>query len=220
MPTRRTVLAAGTAASLSATAGCLDFILGEDDLSFEATPASVSESALNATGYEERGVEDESMDHTFEAGGESRTVGITNWRVQYDKAVSVSGIPGSQRAATFNVLTTPKAEVLGETFNPIDDLSTAQLIGRAQSNYETTGSLQETGERTAQVLGTDTTVTQFEGSAELTDADLEVPLTLHVSEAVGSSDDFAIVVGGYPSPLAGSERENFFTLVDGVQHDG
>jgi len=220
MHTRRSLLAAGAAAT-AATAGCVDFLLGED-LSFEATAASVAVAALEATGYSERRVTDQSADQTFEAAGESRTVGITNWRAEYEKSVDLSGIGGSGLvpAATFTVVTSPKAEILDQTFNPLRELSTADLASMAQARYQGFGTLEEAGETTATLLGSETTVTRFEARAGLTDTDIDPPIDLHVSEPVTSGSDFALVVAGHPQAIAGRERENVFRLMEGVRHDG
>jgi len=220
MQTRRSFLATAATGAVAATAGCLDFILG-DDLSFEATAASLAEATLSETGYEERRIKEQSMEREFEAGGESRTVGITNWLAEYDKSIDLSAIGGGdQRAATFTVLTTPQAEVLGQTFNPVGDMSAAEIVGLAQDRYEGFGSLSPQSETTATLLGSSTTVTRFSGSAELAETGQNVDLELQVAEAVKSNGDFAVAIGGYPEQLASRERSNFFAMLENVQHDG
>lgn len=220
MHSRRSLLASGATGALVATAGCLDFILG-DDLSFSASPASVSEDALESAGYEENRTSEQSYEREFEAGGESRTVGITNHYAEYDRTVDLSilGI-GSQRAATFTAATTPQVEILGETLNPIEDMSWEEILQRAQGRYGGIEDLQRVGEFDTTLLGTETTVTRFHGSAELGGTGQNVDIELQASDAVGSNGDFAFAVGGYPQQLADSERDNYETLVAGVQHDG
>lgn len=220
MQSRRTFLASGAAGALVATAGCLDFILG-DDLSFSASPASVSENALASAGYEENRTREQSLEKEFEVGDESRTVGITNHYVEYDHTVDLSAIGiGSQRAATFTAATTPQVEVLGETLNPIDDMSPAEILRRAQSRYGAIEDLREVAEFDTALLGEQTTVTRFHGSAQLGDTGQEVDVELQVSDAVGSNSDYVLAVGGYPQQMADSERDNYETLVAGVQHEG
>lgn len=220
MPTRRSVLTASATAGIVATAGCLDFILGDDDLSFSATQASVSESALAEAGYQERRVREESLEREFEAGGSSRTVSITNWYAEYDRTVDLSILGGEQRASTFTAITTPKAKVLGQTFNPVDDMSTAELVQTVQDRYEGFGNLEEQGSQSATLLDKSTTVTRFTGTAEHAASGTEIDVELQVAEAVGSNDDYALAYGAYPQRIADSERENYFTLLGGVQHDG
>lgn len=219
MQTRRSFLAAAAAGAVAGTAGCLDFLLG-DDLSFEASPASVGESTLSETGYQERRIREQSMEREFEAGGESRTVDITNYSAEYDKSIDLSLIGGgSQRAATFTAFTTPQAKVLGETFNPIKDMNAADVVEIAQNRYEGFGNLSREGETSATFLGNSVTVVRFTGTAELAESGQEVDVELQVvDEAVKSNGDFALAIGGYPQRLADRERPDFFTMLEGVQH--
>lgn len=219
MHTRRSVLGAAAGAGIAATAGCLDFILG-DDLSFSATQASVSEAALAEAGYQQRRVRKQTLTREFEAGGESRSVDVTNWYAEYDRTIDLSILGGSQRASTFTAITTPKAKVLGQTFNPVKEMSTADLVQRVQDRYQGFGDLEEHGSQSATLLGKSTTVTRFTGTAELASAGQEIDVELQVAEAVGSGSDFALAYGAYPQRLADTERENYLTLLNGVEHDG
>lgn len=224
MVTRRVALAASAGLLSAGLAGCTDVLFGEG-LDIEATAPSVSESALEETGYEEHQVREMPIEREFEVAGETRRVRATNWQAEYDKAVDLSGIGlgdalGRQRAATFSAVTTPKAEIAGQTLNPIDDMDTSEIVARAQQRYDDFGNLRQVDETTTSILGETTTVDEFEGEASLTDADVTVDLTLHVSEAVESGDDFALVVAGYPTVLDASERDDAFRMIDGVEHDG
>lgn len=220
MNTRRSFLASGAAGALVATAGCLDFILG-DDLSFSASPASVSDAALTSTGYEKNQTRQQSLEKEFSVGGESRTVGITNHYAEYDRSIDLSGLGiGSQRAATFTAATTPQVEVLGETFNPIDDMSWEEILGRAQGRYGGIEDLEQVATFDTTLLGKETTVRRFHGSAELGGTGQNVDIELQVPDVVKSNGDFAFAVGGYPQQLADGERDNYETLLAGVQHEG
>lgn len=224
MHARRDALAAGAGLAIAATSGCLDLLLG-DGLSFEATAPSVSEEALDATGYEEHRIQDHTLERTFEAAGESRDVTVTNWQAEYDRAVDLGGLglpidEARQQAAVFSAITTPQVEVLDQEFNPVAEMSAADIVAMAQERYEGFQDLQRVGEETVTLLGEETTATEFEGEARLTDADVRLDLTLYVVEAVPSGDDYALAIAGYPSLLESQEGDNVFTLFDGVQHDG
>lgn len=228
MVTRRSTLAIAATFLSAGTAGCTDLLFG-DGLEIEATPASVSESALQETGYEEHQVRDIVVEREVEAGGESRSVRATNWQAEYDKALDLSRIGPDvgpdidgqrQRVATFSAVTTPRAEVLGKTLNPVGDMDPAEIVNMAQDRYEDFEEFESAGQTSVDLLGTTTVVEAFRGETQLTELDLTVELTLHVSEAVESGEDFALVVGGYPTQLSGTERDNVFTLIEGVQHDG
>lgn len=220
MHTRRSVLAAGAAAT-AATAGCVDFLLG-DDLSFSATAASVSDPALSETGYHRRRVRDRTVEQTFEAGGESRTVEVTNRFAEYERSVDlgVLGGAGSADAATFTAVTSPKVEVLGQAFNPIQDMSARDLAQRAQGRYGGFGQLDPVGESSVTLLGSGTTVTRFESEAGIDGLQTQPRIDLYVSDPVGSGSDFALIVAAHPQAISSREREHVFRLIEGLQHDG
>lgn len=221
MPIRRRALLTATVAASAATAGCLDLLFG-DGLEIEATAASVSQSALEATGYEEHQVTSQTIEREFEVQGETRSVSATNKHAEYDRAIDLSAVGvGNQRAATFSAFTTPKAEIAGESLNPIEDMNEADVVQRAQARYDGFGNLSQVGESSVTLLGeSGTTATEFEGEAALSGTGQTVDLTLHITEEVGSGDDFALAIAAYPTRLDSIERENVFTLIEGVQHDG
>lgn len=224
MPTRRDAIAAGAGVLTAATsAGCLELLVGEG-LSFEATAPSVAQPTLEETGYRESRVTDYGVQREFEAEGQSREVAITNWQAEYDKSVDFGdlGVPAenaSQRAAVFSVLSTPRVEIAGQEFNPIDDMDTADIVSQVQRRYEGMDGLQRVGERSATLLGSATTATEFEGDLELQNSDVTLQVTVYVTQAVASGEDFLLAVGAYPSALS-AEREDVFTMMGGVQHDG
>lgn len=211
---RRTFLA-GTAAALGvSTAGC-GFILGEEALAFEAEVARVPESTAEGAGYQFQGVADQTIERTFEVADQSRDVRVTNRMAEYEKAVDLGPL-GELRAAIFTALSTPKVSVLGRTFNPVADMSTADLAERIQSQFEDIGSLERDGESTVTILGAETTLTRFTGRTRLA-AGQEIDIYLHVSEPVDHQDDFVIAVGGYPQRLSG-EESNILELTERIDH--
>lgn len=225
MQTRREALGAMGVAIIGGSAGCLDTIpfVGDEPVEFEATPASVPDSTLQETGYEEQGTEEVVVERTFEAGGESQDVVVTNWQAEYDKSVDLGELglgDQEQRAAIFTALTTPQVDVLGRTFNPVADMDAAELAEMIQDRYEGIDDLQQVGEETAPVGGQSTTVGEFETEAELAAAGTTVDLTLHIAEAVESGDDLIVAVGGYPQALRDQELDNIFALMAAVEHGG
>lgn len=218
---RRAVLGGSGVALAGSTAGCLDVIFGEE-LEFEATTATVPESTLGETGYEENAVESTVIERTFEAGGSSQDVVVTNWQAAYDKAVELGigseAVEGEARAATFTALSTPQVSILGRTFNPIADMSPGELAEMVQDRYEGVGEIERVGEDTATIRGESTTVAAFESEAELGESGVTVDIVLHVSEAVQSDDDLIVAVGGYPKQLADQERGNVFTMMEAIEH--
>lgn len=224
MPTRRAVAAAVASLVGAASAGCTDLLFGEG-LTFEATAPRVDQSVLDATGYEEQQVTEVPAEREFQAGGQTRSVRLTNWYAGYDKAVDLAGLDlpvetPRQRAAVFSTYSTPQVEIAGETLNPIDDLDAATLVDRVQDRYEGVDDLERVGEQSATLAGTDATATEFRGDLELAGPDATIEVTLYVTEAVPSGEDFLLAVGAYPSLLASIEDDNVFALMEGVRHDG
>ncbi len=224
MVSRRAVLGATGVVIAGSSAGCLQQLpfIGGEPIEFEATPASVPSGTLDATGYEEAGVDDVVIERTFEVGGQSQDVVVTNWQAEYDKAVNfgATGLPvdEEQRAAVFTALTTPQVEVLGREFNPVAEMSSAELASMIQDRYDGIGDLEQVGEREHSVAGESTTVGEFETEAELVEPGITLTLALHIAEAVEAGDDLLVAIGGYPRLLQADERDNIFTLMDAVEH--
>jgi len=122
---RRALLAGTAAASVLGVSGCLSGILGTVT-SLESTPAGVSESALDSTGYDAVGIEEIVTEETVEAAGQSETIAVTSYLTRYEKQVGIEGI-AEQATATFAVLSTPQLEVAGRTFNPVGEMFARRL---------------------------------------------------------------------------------------------
>jgi hypothetical protein len=224
MVTRRDALGVAALALAGSTAGCLDAVpfLGDEPTEFAATPASVPDPVLEETGYQERRTEETTAERTFEVGDRTQDVVVTNWQAEYDRAVDLgtAGLPTDERlqAAIFTALSTPQVAVLGRTFNPVADMSPAELAGTVQDRYDGVGELRQVGEAPAAIGGQSVTVGEFETEAELQETGMTVDLVLHISEAVESGDDLIVAVGGYPRVLQEQERERIFTLMAGIEH--
>ncbi len=224
--TRRSLLAIGAGAVAASTAGCTDRLpfLGDEPLEFSADPASVPESVLDETGYDEHEIEEVVIEETFEAAGQTQDVIVTNWQAEYDKAIDLGELPLSSdervRAAVVTALTTPQVSVLGRTFNPVSDTEGEELAEMVQDQYEGLEELEQVGEESVPVAGESTTVGEFEGQATLAEEGTSIDLTLHIAEAVESGDDFIVGVGGYPTRLRDRERSHVFSMLEAVEHDG
>lgn len=210
--TRRTVLG-GAVAGLAATSGCLGFVTGSQSLAFEADPAGVRDETLSETGYEEAETSSPSMSREFTVAGQTREVEVTNHLALYEKAADLGPL-GSQKVALFALFTTPKVEIADRTLNPVDDLSTKQLLERFQSRYEGLSIGDSVGSETVQTLGTDVTVEKYEGSTTVQGQ--QVDIRLHVAR-FEHGDDFVVGVGSYPKRLDG-EAENVRSLIGGIRH--
>jgi len=209
--TRRSV-AAGAVALLTPTAGC-GFITGEEPLRLAASLATVPSDVRSETGYEETDRSERTRERSFSAGGQTREVAVTNRLTQYERRISVGPLT-DQRAALLAVLSSPAVEVLGETFNPLADLSERQLLERFDSGYEGLTVGERVGERTVTVLDQPTTVEQYEGTARIAGAAVDV--FVHVLKT-RHEDDFVVCVAVYPQRLL-TEGDRVVTLVEGLDH--
>lgn len=226
MQSRRTFLTLGASAAIASTAGCTASIpfVGDEPMEFDADPASIPQSALDETGYDEHDIKDVEVERTFEAGGRTQDVIVTNWQAEYDKAIDLGGvgIPVDQRlrAAVCTALTTPQVDVLGRTFNPVGDMTSEELAEMVQERYEGIENLEQVDEDTVSITGQSTAVGEFEGEADLVGEGISIDLTLHIAEAVEAGDDLVVGVGGYPTELRSNERPNIFSLLEAIEHNG
>lgn len=208
---RRTAVAVALAALL-ATSGCLG-VLGGDDLSFSASQATVSEDALQETGYEEVRVNESVITREFSVAGQSRNVTVTNWVAMYERTVDVP-VLGERRAAVFGAFASPEVSVLGQSFNPIADYSERELANLAQQQYSGLSIGQTASTRNVTVLNETTEVTKFEGSAEIGGQSVDV--FVHVTK-VKHDGDHVVAVAIYPQNLNG-EQERVDALLTGLEH--
>jgi hypothetical protein len=212
---RRTFLAGAGAIAGVSIAGCAQ-LTGDEPITFEAMPANVPESVLEETGYEEDESNELEIERTFEAAGQEQDVVVTNWQSEYEKSIDLGPL-GDRRAAIFTALTTPQVEVVGQTFNPVAEMSTEEIAAEIQDQYEEIGKLEPEDEAPVTILEQETTQTRFSGEVAL-EGGIKLDIYLHVSEPVTSGDDFVIAVGGYPQQLPG-EKEHVLTMMERVEHD-
>lgn len=203
--------------ALVATAGCVGVITGSEPLVLSADPVSVSASAQSEAGYEETRVTTQTLNEEVAAAGQTREVEVTNHLAEYSRTID-AGPLGSGEFARFIVVSTPAVEVVGQTFNPIGDMSARELVQQLQSQYEGLQNIQPAGERQATLLGSAETVELFSGEAEVGGSGQTVDVTINVVK-VRSGGDFLVVIGVYPTLLNG-EADRFDTMLGGVRHDG
>ena len=214
---RRDVLAGIGVVGIGSLAGCLG-TLGLDE--HVATPASVESSVLAETGYERTAVEEVGVEREVGAAGFSEEIAVTNYVTEHDKAVELEVAGGeliSQRAATFIVLTTPQIGIAGQEFNPVEEMSTVELIDLVQDNYDDISNVEHEADEEVAVLGETTTQSRFTADAQFDGIDLDV--NVHVSEAVETTDDLLVTIGVYPRQVQSEEEENVLAMMEAVIED-
>jgi len=199
-------------AVLMVTAGC-GFLSGSTT-SFSADKATVSDSAASESGYEEVKIEAQNVSREFSAAGQSREVNVTNWLAQYDRQVDLGPL-GERRAGVFAAFSTPAVEILGQTFNPIDDMSDRDIIERFQENYQSVNVGQQVDSADIETLNKSAEVNKYEGTAEIGGS--EVDVYIHLSK-FRHGDDFIVALAIYPQDLDG-EEERAMTMYRGLEHE-
>ena len=209
---RRALLAGTAAAGVLGLSGCLSGVLGTVT-ALESSPAGVSRSALEATGYEAVGIQEIVTEETVDAAGQSETISVTSYLTRYDKRVGIEGV-AEQPTATFAVLSTPQLDVAGETFNPVGEMSAREVADLLADSYDNISNIELDTEETITILDQSTTKSRFTADANFLGTPLE--LDVHVTEAVERDDDFLVSLGVYPRLVRVIEGENARALAKSI----
>jgi len=211
----RNVVAAVAVAVMMTTAGC-GFILGNDPVEFSASPATVSDEAVDETGYEETNVSEQVISREFEVADQSREVQVTNQLAKYERQLDLPQPIGSKRGGVFVALASPKVEVLDQTFNPLDDMSERDILERFETQYEGITVGERVGTQEVSALGAERELVKFAGTATL--AGNEVDVYIHAAK-IEHGDDFIAVVAIYPQQVDSEEEGKVVTMMENLEHE-
>lgn len=177
----------------------------------------MTEDALSETGYEHYRTTRPVTVRDVSVLGIEKRVEVTNAVAEYDRAIDLGSLGlGRFRAAVCAVLTTPRISYLGQTFNPVGEMSADELAATVQRRYENLRDLTASDSFSTSVLRTTTDVTQYDGTAVLVEGGVEVEVTVLIAEAVAHCDDSVLGMAVYPRFL--DERGPFQRLLAGVTH--
>lgn len=208
---RKELLAgAGRVVAFSA-AGCLGAV-GMDE--HEASPAGVEPSVREATGYEQTNVEELVVREPVDALSEEITV--RNYRTEHEKSVDLGPV-GTVEAAAFVVLTSPQISLAGRDFNPIAEMSSEELIGLLEADFDGIDDAEHVSDGEATVLDQATTDSSFEAEAQFSGVPIDV--NIHITESVRTTNDHLVTIGVYPEQLESEEADNVASLVGGLVED-
>ncbi|KAB7518168.1 DUF6517 family protein [Halosegnis rubeus] len=210
MDTRR-IIAVVAVAALVTMSGC-GFLLGNEALEFNASPVAVDDTAQSDTGYEETRRSSQAVERSFQVAGQTRNVSVTNYLAEYGRTAET--LFSDQQVARVTVLSSPKVQVLGESFNPLGDLSDRQLAQRFQEQYGSLDDLQFQSNRTASILGSERTVSKFTAQAQM-NGGTSVDVNVHISK-FEDGDDFIVAVAVHPQQI--DEESNVDTMFGGIVH--
>ncbi|MFC4542058.1 DUF6517 family protein [Halosolutus amylolyticus] len=212
---RRAFLAAGASLGLAATAGCLDFVQGNEPLEFHADRVAPAQSALEDTEYEERAIEKETIEESVEAGVE-REVRATVWLSSYTKEMAYQD--EQQEASLFTAISIPGMEVAGRSFNPIDDMTNEELldefVDEMDGEHGQVEDLDHQETYTLEVLDGTRDVDVFLGETEFQGERVDVELRMTSFDHEG---DILVLLGSYPEMLA-DEGPTIDDLMKSVEH--
>jgi len=208
---RRTMIAVALAATL-ALSGCLGFLSGTTSVASD--PAEVDASTASNGNYEKADTRELQVNRTFSAADQERTVEVTNWAVEYHKTVSVGPL-SDQKAAVFATFTSPEVSVLGQSFNPLSELSTKDFAKRMQGQYDGLSIGDEVDKETVEVVGKQANVSTFEGTATFDGQEVDVYVV--VSEPVKHEGDYVVTMAVYPQRMDG-EYETVKEMMRTLDH--
>lgn len=227
---RRVILPA-LVALLLVSSGCVGLVTGET-VAFEASEGTVSDSALESTGYEASNTTQRAITRDVSFFGQERTVRIVNQVARYTKDGSLADASGNEtlsRAVESGqvesttvpdlsrciVLTSPGAEVAGQTLNPAGSWSNERIFQEIADQTGQLDNLEQSGSRTTDALGDSRQVTEFTATTEVQGREVEVRAHVVSFEHEG---DVVIAVGVHPEEL--DEEENIDELLGGLEHSG
>lgn len=210
---RRSVVTSVALALLLVTSGCVGMLSGP--VTFTASEATVSDSALQDTGYEKNRTTEMSISRTFSAAGQSKDVKVTNWVSEYHQSVGIPGL-AEQKVAVFATFSSPKVEVVGKSFNPLDKYNNRQLAQKFTAKFKNVDIKNEVGNRKVTMLGNETSVSKYEATVT-TVAGVQFDAYLHVTK-VKHGDDHVVALAVYPKQLSDHDQK-VDRLIEGVEHE-
>lgn len=196
---------------LVVSSGCLGLLTGQT-VAFEAERAGVSDAALETTGYEQTGTETRTISRNVEFGGQQRTINVTNHVGQYARVVDFGPL-GQVNASRLIVVSTPGAQVAGQTLNPAASWSNRRVIEQVAQRSGQIRDVSFVGNRSVQSLGEARNVGEFTGTTTIQGQ--EVDVLLHVA-SFEHQGDVIVLVAVYPEQI--DEQDNVDTLIGGLQH--
>ena len=200
---------------LVVSSGCTGLITGET-VEFDSAPATVSDSALKETGYEQSMADEQTLERTVTVAGQERTIRVTNHIRQYQRGIDLGPV-GEVNAGRFIVFSTPSANVAGQTLNPAASWSNERLVEEVASRNDQINDVQFERNRTVEALGESREVAVFSGTTTIEGQNVDVLIHLTSFEHEG---DVVVAVAVYPERIDDREGPRVDTLLGGLSHSG
>ncbi|WP_254524231.1 DUF6517 family protein [Natrinema caseinilyticum] len=213
---RRSLLAGGAAGTITLTAGCLGFVLGNESLKFHSDRVAPTDQAITETGYAEQSVTEDVIERSGGVAGVERDFEASFWRSVYTKSVEYMG--QEREGAAFAAVSIPGMEVAGRSLNPLDEMSNKELLERFMDQVQTDqGAIRNVTHEESfelEVLGDARTVDTFIGESELEGETIEIEINVTTFSHEG---DMLVLLGLLPKMLT-EESANVEVLVESAEH--
>lgn len=212
---RRQLLAAGATGALALTAGCLDFVFGGEPLEIHSDRVAPTDAALADTGYREREIDHRSIEETVDVGVE-RELRASVWSSVYVKQREHEG--ELRDASLFAGVSLPGMEMAGRSFNPLDGMSSKELLEefleQVETEYGAVENVDHEESFSLEVLEASREVDRFVGDTRVDDERVAVEIAI---TSFNHGDDLIVLLGSYPELLA-EESANVEVLMESVEH--
>ncbi|PSP85134.1 hypothetical protein BRC96_03420 [Halobacteriales archaeon QS_6_64_34] len=233
---RRIVLTA-VVVLMVVSSGCVGLITG-DTVEFEANESSVNESALDSTDYELNNSTERSITRDVSFFGQERTIRIVNQVDRYTSNGSLGDAMDNETLANnetfqdgmenrtgnttevqdikrFVVVSSPGANVLGQTLNPAASWSNERILKQVAGQTGQLNNVEQNDSRTTESLGEERDVTEFIATTEIEGREVDVRVHVASFEHEG---DVIIAVAVHPEEF--DEEDNVDELLGGLEHSG
>lgn len=184
---------------------------------YTASPAEIPDAALASAGYVHGNTTMVPLTYRVGAAGVSRDVTAQTWVAGYSKTTS------DDDTAAVVLYSSPNVEVADRSVNPLSQLSNRELIQfgidrmtdlRGVGGIEDVSDLRETGTRNVTMLGTDTELVSYTGTAVVDGRRVAVVFNLAMVE---HGDDIVVALGIHEETL--DETAAHAALVEAVVHE-
>ncbi|MBV0924555.1 hypothetical protein KTS45_10130 [Halomicroarcula limicola] len=200
-------------ALLVVSSGCVGLITGET-VAFESAPTSVDDSVLESTGYELTNSTEQNVTRTVEFAGQERTIRVVSHVDQYRRGIDFGPL-GTVQLSRFVVVSTPNAEVAGQSLNPAASWSNREVVAQVAARAGGVRDIQFESNRTTQSLGEARQVSTFSGVMTVFGQDVDVLMHAASFEHEG---DVIVVFAVHPDEI--DEQARVDTMLRGLEHEG
>lgn len=185
---------------------------------YTASPAAIPDAALESQEYVHGNTTMVPLTYRLGAAGVSRNITAETWVAGYSRTTT------DNDTAAVILYSSPNVELAGTSVNPLRQLANRELIQfgidrvtdlRGFGGIENVSDLRETGTRNVTMLGTQTQLVSYTGTAEVDGRRVAVVANLAMVEHGG---DIVVALGIHEATL--DETAAHATLVEAVVHEG